>query len=116
MRFVRALLLATCLVAPAAAASAAETLPNMTLGEAGHAEVIGQFVCGMPGSTIDTFRAGVNKLSPGGTGNAEYLAGQQDAHDLIQKLRNNNDNLIELGASNCVEVEALMHNVTAAAL
>jgi hypothetical protein len=86
----------------------------MTLGEAGHADVIGQFVCGMPGSTIDAFRAKVNALVPGGSGNSEYLTGQQNARDLILKLRNNNDDLRELGRSNCAEVESLMNNVMAA--
>jgi hypothetical protein len=114
MRFARTLLIAACLVAPAASVSAAQTLPGATLGEAGHADVIGQFVCGIPGSTIDAFRAKVNLLVPGGTGNSEYVTGQQSARDLIQKLRNNNDDLRELGGSNCVEVEALMKNVMAA--
>lgn len=114
MRSVRALLIAACLLAPVASVSAAQTLPGATLGEAGHADVIGQFVCGLPGSTIDAFRAKVNLLVPGGAGSSEYLSGQQSARDLIQKLRNNNDDLRELGASNCVEVESLMKNVMAA--
>jgi hypothetical protein len=114
MRFVSAILIAACLVAPAASVSAAQTLPGATLGEAGNADVIGQFVCGLPGSTIDAFRAKVNLLVPGGASSSEYVTAQQSAHNLIQKLRNNNDDLRELGASNCVEVEALMNNVMAA--
>nr|WP_063573961.1 hypothetical protein [Luteibacter rhizovicinus] len=114
MRFIRALPIAVSLLASAASVSAAQTLPGATLDEAGHADVIGQFVCGMPGSTIDAFRAKVNLLVPGGAVSATYAAGQQNARDLIQKLRNNNDDLRELGASNCVEVEALMNNVMAA--
>jgi hypothetical protein len=113
MRFVRALLIAACLIAPVASVSATQTLPGATLGEAGNADVIGQFVCGMPGSTIDAFRAKVNAFVPGGAGSAEYVQGQQGARNLIQKLRNNNDDLRELGASNCVEVEQLMKNVMA---
>lgn len=114
MRSVRVLLIAACLLAPVTSVSAAQTLPGATLGEAGHADVIGQFVCGMPGSTIAAFRAKVNLLVPAGATSPEYVTGQQSAQNLIQKLRNNNDDLRELGASNCVEVEALMHNVMAA--
>ncbi|APG02696.1 hypothetical protein BJI69_01410 [Luteibacter rhizovicinus DSM 16549] len=110
MHSVRALLIAACLLAPVASASAAN-LPNMTLGEAGHADVIGQFVCGMPGFRIDAFRKQVNLLVPGGTGNASYIAGQQTGRDEIQKLRDNNDDLIELGQSSCPEIEALMNGV-----
>jgi hypothetical protein len=114
MRSIRTVLFAACLIAPIASVSAMQTLPGATLGEAGHADVIAQFVCGMPGSTIDAFRTKVNLLVPGGTGSPDYLTGQQSARDLIQKLRNNNDDLRELGASNCVEVEALIKNVMAA--
>jgi hypothetical protein len=85
----------------------------MTLGEAGHADVIGQFVCGMPGSRIDAFRAQVNLLVPGGTGSAEYVTAQQNGRNEIQKLRNNNDDLTEFAGS-CREIEALMKGVMAA--
>jgi hypothetical protein len=110
MRSIRALLIAACLIAPVASASAA-TLPGMTLGEAGHADVIGQFVCGLPGSTIDGFRAKVNVLVSGGTNSSDYVTGQQSARDLIQKLRNNNDDLTELSASSCREVVIIVNNV-----
>jgi hypothetical protein len=110
MRSVRALLIATCLIVPVAAASAG-TLPGMTLGEAGNTDVIGQFVCGLPGSTIDGFRAQVNVLVPGGTGSQEYVTGQKNARDLIQKLRNNNDDLTELTASSCRQAVIFVNNV-----
>jgi len=83
----------------------------MTLGEAGRTDVIGQFVCGLPGSTIDAFRAKVNVLVPGGTGSGAYVTGQRNARDLIQKLRNNNDDLTELTASSCKEVVGFVTNV-----
>jgi hypothetical protein len=110
MRSVRALLITALLLAPVAAVSAG-TLPGMTLGEAGRTDVIGQFVCGLPGSTIDAFRAKVNVLVAGGTGSGEYVTGQQNARDLIQKLRNNNDDLTELTASSCREVVIFVNNV-----
>ena len=113
MRSVRALLIAACLLAPVASVSAG-TLPGMTLGEAGRTDVIGQFVCGLPGSTIDAFRAKVNLLVPGGTGSSDYVRGQQNARDLVQKLRNNNDDLTELTQSNCGEVVVFVNNVMAA--
>ena len=106
-------MIAACLLAPVASASAAN-LPNMTLGEAGHADVVGQFVCGMPGFRIDAFRTHVNLLVPGGTSNAEYTSGQQSGRNEIQKLRDNNDNLIEAAQSSCGEIEALMKGVMAA--
>jgi hypothetical protein len=113
MRFVRELLIAACLLAPVASVSA-RTLPGMTLGEAGRTDVIGQFVCGLPGSTIDAFRAKVNVLVAGGTGSAEYVTGQKNARDLIQNLRNNNDDLTELSQSSCGEVVTFLNNVMAA--
>jgi hypothetical protein len=110
MRLVSAILIAACLVAPVAPVSAA-TLPNMSLRDAGDADVIGQFVCGLPGSTIDAFRVKVNLLVAGGTGSRDYVTGQQNARDLIQKLRNNNDDLTELTASSCGEVVIRINSV-----
>lgn len=112
MRSVRALLIATCLLAPVASLSAA-TLPNMTLGEAGHADVVGQFVCGMPAFRIDAFRKQVNLLVPGGTGSSAYVMGQQNGRNEIQKLRNTNDDLSEFARSSCPEIESLMNGVMA---
>jgi hypothetical protein len=113
MYYVRALLIAACLLAPAAPVSAG-TLPGITLGEAGRTDVIGQFVCGLPGSTIDAFRAKVNVLVAGGTGSGEYVSGQENARELIQKLRNNNDDLTELTASSCGEVVIFVDKVMSA--
>lgn len=110
MHSVRPLLIAACLIAPVASVSAA-TLPNMSLRGAGHADVIGQFVCGMPGSRIDAFRAKVNLLVAGGTGSTAYTTGQQSGRDEIQKARNNNQDLTEFARSSCPEVDALMNGV-----
>ena len=114
MRFVRALLIAACFVAPVAVVSAASTLPGMTLDEAGHADVIGQFVCGMPGFRIDAFRTQVNRLVPGGTGSPAYTSGQQSGRNEIQNLRDNNDDLSEAAQSNCREIESEMKIVMTA--
>ena len=86
----------------------------MTLGDAGRADVVGQIVCGMPGSRIDAFRAQVNLLVAGGAGSADYRQGQQSGRDAIQKVRNNNQDLSEFAQSSCPEIESLMNGVMAA--
>jgi hypothetical protein len=75
--------------------------PPVLNDEAGEAAELGASLCGIPPSTITTFKARLDVLNPGTTQSPEYLAAVASIRRTMKQLRANGDDMSEYRDTNC---------------
>ncbi|SEO62852.1 hypothetical protein SAMN02800692_1484 [Luteibacter sp. UNC138MFCol5.1] len=81
------------------------------LDDAGMAAAYAASLCGMPPANLQAFRQKLDTLSPGGSGSAPYHAGEKQAIDIINGVRQNDSDTSELAQRVCPRSQAIVDRV-----